>query len=92
MGTEHTIRLHSCLRLKPVIEGLYYDYEWGYLNQNLSRLDAQPSVYQHLGKLTKSAHNYPSFVNQEILDLKGSTHLVFEINSQRLQVPVVLLL
>lgn len=35
IGTEHNINLQDCLKLTPLINNTYYDYEWGYLNENL---------------------------------------------------------
>lgn len=70
----------------------YFDYEWGYLNENLNKIGGNNQVFDHLDKITQSTEVYQGFVNQEILDLKDATQLVFNLDGQILSVPIIYIL
>lgn len=48
IGTEDTINSANCLKVSPLINGKYYDYEWGYLNDNIKEFEAGSNIYEYL--------------------------------------------
>lgn len=92
IGTEDTINSSNCLKINPLLYGKYYDYEWGYLNDNIKEFEGGSNIYEYLQKLTKSSPKYAHFVNQEIIDLKMSSFVVFEIDGSKLKIPIAYIL
>lgn len=70
----------------------YFDYEWGYLNENLKKIEGGTNIYEYLSKITKSVPQYAHFANQEIIDLSLSNFIVFDVDGVRMKVPIALVL
>lgn len=80
------------MKVAPLVGKKYYDFEWGYLNENLSKIEGKNHVFDHLEKITQSADHYQGFINQEILDLKDATQLIFSVDGQILTIPIIYIL
>lgn len=91
MGTD---RVGEMAKIEPVLERRFYDYEYGYMNENLKE-EKSSTIYEHIGKLTKSFPDYPHLKNSKLLDISGSKFLTFSFSKNKketIRVPFVYIL
>lgn len=58
----------------------------------MNKIEGRNQVFDHLAKITQSAEYYQGFTNQEILDLKDATQLVFNVDGQIIAIPIIYVL